>query len=161
MVRSRKEGIVTQEEYNHVINALYEEGSKEVLFDRITSLVERNNEFNRREMEGKKLSRQEEKDLKSKDTSSIRYDELYEILAEFQIKWRCVYLKNIVELFRKSDEDEDGLLTEGEFLDMLLKSGMIQNKEDGIEELMNEIDPNNVKKFTFSQVCKFLSDVSL
>ena len=104
-----------------------------------------------------KLTREEIFNLnKNKEELNIPYKDFIRIVCNHQIKSREKYLKNFVKLFRKVDNDCDGILSEEEFINLLKSIPYCQNK---IEEytFLSIIDPFNNKKITFSECVSLFS----
>ena len=56
-----------------------------------------------------------------------------------------------MELFKRFDTDEDGILNEEQFLEMLKTIPFCQNNiEYYVEKFLNKIDPFNHRKFIFN-----------
>ena len=84
------------------------------------------------------------------------------ILADFQIKTRENYLKNYVYCFKVVDMDNDGVINEEEFTELLSKLNCFNtNFPEEVKRLLNIIDPFNNKQFTFSESISLFSLVSL
>ena len=88
---------------------------------------------------------------KLKEELSIPYKDFVQLVCENQIENREKYLKKFVELFKKFDTDEDGILSEEEFLEMIKSIPYCQNNlEYFVDRLLNKIDPFNNKRFIFN-----------
>jgi len=87
-----------------------------------------------------------------KEEFKILFQDFQKIVLEFQIKSRDRYLKNFVKLFRKCDQDNNGILNEDEFL-ILLKNLNVYDDflEENAYRLLNIIDPHNHKQIIFSE----------
>ena len=79
-------------------------------------------------------------------------------MADFQIKTRENYLRNFVYLFKRTDTDNNGIINEDEFLDIISKVSYYNNNfEEESVRLLNIIDPYNNKQFTFSECISLFS----
>ena len=107
----------------------------------------------------KRLTRKEMVNLfKYQDDGSILYKYFIKLVGEHQIKNREKYLKNFVELFRKFDNDLDGVLNENEFINMIKDIPYCQNNfEDYAFRFLSAIDPFNNKKITFNECVSLFS----
>ena len=103
---------------------------------------------------GKKLTREDLFNLnKMNQGMNILYKDFVRLLCNYQIKMRDKYLKNFLKLFRKFDTDNDGILNESEFVNLIKEIPYCQkNLEDNIYKFLTTIDPFNNKKITFSEV---------
>ena len=107
----------------------------------------------------KKLSREEIYNItKLGEEMNISYKDFLRLLCIYQIKNRDKYLKNFVNLFRKYDNDLDGILNEDEFSNLIRDIPYCKNNEDEyIFKFLSIIDPFNNKKITFSECVSILS----
>ena len=86
-----------------------------------------------------------------KEEANIPYKDFVQLVCENQIQNREKYLKRFVGLFKKFDTDEDGILNEEEFLEMIKSIPYCQNNlEYFVDKLLNKIDPFNNKRFIFN-----------
>ena len=88
---------------------------------------------------------------KLKEEANIPYFDFIQLVCENQIENRQKYLKKFVQLFKKFDTDEDGILNEEQFLEMIKSIPYcLSNLDYYIEILLNKIDPFNHRRFIFS-----------
>ena len=106
-----------------------------------------------------KLTREELFNLtKNKEEMNISYNDFINIIGNYQIKNRDKYLKNFVDLFRKFDTNNDGILNENEFVDLIKSIPYCQkNIEINIFKFLSIVDPFNNKKIIFSDCVKLFS----
>lgn len=97
---------------------------------------------------------------RNKDENKIGYKDFQKILLDHHIKSKDRYLKNFVILFKKSDSDNNGLLNEDEFVNILAASNVYgEVLEENAFRLLSIIDPNNNKQITFSECVSLFSQV--
>ena len=99
----------------------------------------------------------EEYKIPYKDFQKVCY-ELIQIILDFQLKSHDKYLRNFVYLFKRVDQDNNGIINEEEFLNMLQSINIY--KEDFNEQatrLLNIIDPYNKQYITFSETISLFS----
>ena len=106
-----------------------------------------------------KLTREEIFNLsKNKEEMNIPYKDFIRIVCNHQIKTRDKYLKNFVKLFKKYDNDSDGILNEEDFINLVKSIPYCQNNiEEYIFKFLSIIDPFNNKKITFSECVSLFS----
>ena len=106
-----------------------------------------------------KLTREELFNLtKNKEEMNISYNDFINIIGNYQIRNRDKYLKNFVDLFRKFDTNNDGILNENEFVDLIKSIPYCQkNIEINIFKFLSIVDPFNNKKIIFSDCVKLFS----
>ena len=86
-----------------------------------------------------------------KEEANIPYCDFIQLVCENQIENREKYLKKFVQLFKKFDTDEDGILNEEQFIEMIKSIPYcLSNLDYYIEILLNKIDPFNHHRFIFS-----------
>ena len=74
------------------------------------------------------------------------------IIHEFQIKQREKQLKNFVQLFKNVDKDNNGIINEEEFVNLLYNMNIFGDQlKRKIVELLTQVDPYNNKQITFSE----------
>lgn len=59
-------------------------------------------------------------------------------------------------MFKSVDSDNNGILDETEFHNLIIKMGIIDSEED-IESLLAIVDPHNNKQMTYSEIVQLLS----
>jgi len=110
----------------------------------------------------KKITREIINDInRLKEEINIPYKDFVQLVCENQIENRQNYLKRFVELFKKYDTDEDGILNEEEFLEMIKSIPYcLSNLDYYIEYFLNRIDPFNHRRFIFNDcVNAFSSEI--
>ena len=158
MINQRINGFIFEEEWKKIISYLYEEPDAKILENKIYDLIKKKYYKNKFDTE-KKLTREEIINLsKTKDEFNIPFKDLIKILHEFQIKLREKYLKNFVIIFKKFDTDNNGIINEEEFINMLYNMNIFGNKlKENVVTLLTLIDPNNNKQITFSECVNLFS----
>ena len=154
------------EKIQQVVEALFDEKGREVLFDKINkeidnkkAIVMKNNKING------KYSREEINKInaqKQNECNFIQYDFLLEICLEYQIKLHIKYLKPFLKLFQYIDEDRDGVLNEEQFIELVKKLNIFgeENLEQVIDEFLNNIDPYRNNHITFSDTVDLFSKIN-
>ena len=98
---------------------------------------------------------------RNKDEMKVSYKEFQKILLDHHIKSKDRYLKNFVLLFKKFDSDNNGIINEEEFVNILATANIYG---DALEEqsfrLLSMIDPNNNKQITFSECVSLFTQVN-
>lgn len=183
MLENKKEGLLTEEEWQGIIYYIYNEEDAQNIDNRINNFIQKQNAKNNQgsgESIGmlqnpsnlnnnvipfmntgtqKKLTREEIFNLnKVKEEMSISYKDFIKLVSDHQIRSREKYLKNFVKLFRKFDSDSDGILDEKEFISLLKD---IPSCKDNVETIafkfLSVIDPFNNQKVTFSECVSIFS----
>ena len=108
----------------------------------------------------KKLTREEIINLtKVKDEYNIPFKDFIKILHEFQIKTREKYLRNFVIMFKKFDTDNNGIIDEEEFINLIYNLNLFVTQiKENVVNLLTLVDPYNNKQITFSECVTLLSN---
>ena len=99
---------------------------------------------------------------KGKEELKISFKEFQKILLDHHIKSKDRYLKNFVNLFKRFDTDNNGIVNEDEFVNILSSTNFYgEYLEEQTMRLLSSIDPNNNKQITFSECVSLFSMVSI
>jgi len=97
-----------------------------------------------------------------KEEYKISYKDFQKIVLDFQIKSRDRYLKNFVALFRRSDSDNNGIINEEEFFELLKNLNVYDDYlEENAIRLLNIIDPHNHKQIIFTECVSLFKMVKI
>ena len=81
-----------------------------------------------------------------------------QIILDFQLKSHDKYLRNFVYLFKRVDLDNNGIINEEEFLNMLQSINIYKyDFNEQATRLLNIIDPYNKQYITFSETISLFS----
>lgn len=95
-----------------------------------------------------------------KEELKISFKEFQKILLDHHIKSKDRYLKNFVGLFKKYDTDNNGIINEDEFVNILSSTNFYgEYLDEQTMRLLSVIDPNNNKQITFSECVSLFSQV--
>lgn len=179
MLEQKKEGMLTEEEWKGIIYYIYSHEDAQNIENRINNFIQKNNKNNNKLLNenqlttqnnqsnipytltsaNKKLTREEIYNLtRVKEDVSISYKDFIKLVSDHQIRSREKYLKNFVKLFRKFDQDSDGILNENEFIGLIKAIPYCkENIDDYTFKFLSIIDPFNNKKITFSECVSLFS----
>ena len=148
-------GLLFEEEWKGIIYYLYEENDAKLIE---AKLIEEINSQMQIKIENhiskSKVSRDEIASLsRIQENKNILYKSFLKIILDFQIKSRVNFLKRFTYLFKSVDSDNNGIISENEFL-TLLNTVSYQQKVD-LEpytgKLLNTLDPYNNKQINYSE----------
>ena len=180
MLESKKEGMLTEEEWKGIIYYIYNTEDAQNIENRINNYINKlNSKSSNNIMENnttlagnssnipymnvgsanKKLTREEIFNMtKAKDEMNISYKDFIKLVSDHQIRSREKYLRNFVKLFRKYDTDSDGILNESEFVNLIRNIPYCKDNADEYSfKFLSIIDPFNNKKITFSECVSLFS----
>jgi len=153
-------GILQEEEWKEIVFYMYEQEDANYLSSKIIEHIKRKFSSNTKTIEqNKKLTREEIMNLsKIKEEFKIPYPDFQKIILDFQLKSHDKYLRNFVYLFKKVDQDNNGIVNEEEFLQLLQALNIYKDdfNEQG-NRLLNIIDPYNKQFLTFSETVSLFS----
>ena len=160
ILKEKKHGSLSEEEWKEVINYLYNEEHAKILEERISDLIQKKY-FKSKLDTDRKLTREEIIQLsKLKEEHNIPFKDLVKILHEFQIKQREKQLKNFVQMFKSVDKDNNGIINEEEFVNLLYNMNIFGDQlKQKIVELLTQIDPYNNKQITFSECVNLFQSI--
>ena len=143
-----------------MINYLYNEEHAKILEERISDIIQKKY-FKSKLDTDRKLTREEIIQLsKLKEEYNIPFKDLVKIIHEFQIKQREKQLKNFVQLFKSVDKDNNGIINEEEFVNLLYNMNIFGDQlKRKIVELLTQIDPYNNKQITFSECVNLFGSI--
>ena len=160
ILKEKKKGSLTEEEWKEIINYLYNEEHAKILEERISEIIQKKY-FKSKLDTDRKLTREEIIQLsKLKEEYNIPFKDLVKILHEFQVKQREKQLKNFVQLFKSVDKDNNGIINEEECVNLLYNMNIFGDQlKRKIVELLTQIDPYNNKQITFSECVNLFGNI--
>lgn len=103
----------------------------------------------------RKMTRDEanlkKKEMSSKNYKEIHFDRFTKIILDFALINQEKFLMKLKKYFENCDKDNDGIVNESEFIQLLKSVGIIDSEEDeNLEIILAKADPNNTQSLTFS-----------
>lgn len=96
---------------------------------------------------------------KENEINTLDYNNLLQIFLEFQMDLRENYLKPFVDLFKSVDDENDGIINETQFINLIKKMNIFDDNilDIKINKLLNAIDPYGDKHIIFSDCVDLFS----
>ena len=94
--------------------------------------------------------------MQSKDLEKLSYHDFQKIILDFQLQEHEKFLFRFTQLFKEVDIDNNGIINEDEFRELVAKMNVIE-REDEVQYLLQLVDPYNNQKMTFSEIVHLLS----
>lgn len=161
MTKEREKGFLSLEEWKTVIYYIYDEQDASFLETKIMEFIkQRLDNMEVKPQTNRKLTREELAKLYTiKEDLKIYFKDFTKIVMDYQIKLRDRYLKNLVIIYKKADTDNDGIINENEFFQIINNLGYYGNdSESQTERLLNIADPFNHQQVTFSDCVSLFSN---
>jgi Ca2+-binding EF-hand superfamily protein len=154
-------GMLFEEEWKGIIYYLYEENDAKLIEAKLVEDI--NLQMNMKiqnQINKTKVTRDELASLsRIKENKNISYNSFLKIILDFQIKSRVNFLKNFTYLFKSVDSDNNGIISENEFLTLMNTISYQQkiNLEPITGKLLNTLDPFNNKQINYSDCINYIS----
>ncbi|EGR31721.1 hypothetical protein IMG5_103650 [Ichthyophthirius multifiliis] len=155
MLNQKINGWICEEETIDIIKYMYNQEDAE-------SLIEKQKGFyvygkNATLAERKKMTREEYLGYQQeKEKARIEFTVFQKIILDFQLKSHEKFLRKFIQLYRSVDQDQNGIINENEFRDLLIKMG-IEKDETEIQKMLSQVDAYNKQQITFSQCVTLFS----
>ena len=119
LVNKCKNGILIEEQWTDIVSFLFSENSNDFnnLINKIQKYIDKQNLIGNNKKYGNSLS----------------YNKFIQLVIDYQIKIRSIYLQNFNKLFKSVDNDKDGIINEFEF-SRLVELGNVFNSREELEE---------------------------
>ena len=119
LVNKCKNGILIEEQWTNIVSFLFSENSDDLnnLINKIQKYIDKNNLVGNNKKYGNSLS----------------YNKFLQLVIDYQIKIRSIYLQNFNKLFKSVDNDKDGIISEFEF-SRLIELGNVFSSKEELEE---------------------------
>jgi len=93
----------------------------------------------------------------SSQTNKLLYSDFKKVILDFQLQEHERFLIKFTNLFKSVDRDQDGIISEIQFQELLRMMNVLEDESE-IESLLAQVDPDNNKKMTYSEVVDALSN---
>ena len=105
----------------------------------------------------KKMTREEMMSVHARGGEErLLYAEFQKIVLDFQLKEHEKFLRKFMVVFKSVDTDNNGLLNEREFRELVLRMRVCDSEKD-IEYFLTVVDPYNNNQITFSEIVHLFS----
>jgi len=79
------------------------------------------------------------------------YAEFLKVVLDFQLQEHEKFLGKFTDIFKMVDTDNNGIIDEGQFRQLIGAMGVVEYQED-VEALLSAVDPFNNKQMTYSEI---------
>ena len=117
LVKKCKIGILNEEQWKNIVGFLFSDNENDMnnLMNKIQKYIDRQNALI---------------ENNQKYGNSISYQKFIQLVIDYQIKIRGIYLKNFNNIFKKVDTDRDGIITDYEFAKLVEISNIYGTREE-------------------------------
>lgn len=153
LVQEKSNGYLVEEEWEEIIKYMYNEEDSSTLIDEVWKVIKKTQRYNASPPSKMKVTREEAVLLREKEKvmkSRILYNDFLKVLLDFQLHGHERFLEKFLELFKMVDLDNNGIINESEFRDLVLNMDLGFTDED-IDRLLQIIDPYDNQQITFSE----------
>ena len=117
LVQKCKSGILVEDQWKNIVGYLFSENENDLvnLIQRIQKYIDRQNST----IESNK-----------KYGNSISYQKFIQLVIDYQIKLRSIYLKNFNHIFKMIDTDHNGIIFDYEFVKLVEMANVYSTREE-------------------------------
>lgn len=94
--------------------------------------------------------------MQNKESEKINYHDFQKIILDFQLQEHEKFLYRFTQIFKQVDQDNNGLINEDEFRQLINTMQVLQREEEFMF-LLQMVDPYNNNKMTYSETVHLLS----
>ncbi|CAD8151655.1 unnamed protein product [Paramecium octaurelia] len=152
MMNQRVNSFIFQEEAEDIIKYMYNQEDSELILNKLKQYF-----IQPAKHVEKRMTREEQFQIvNEKDKSKIEFSIFQKVILDFQMKSHEKYLSKFILHFKQQDQDQNGIIDENEFRQLIADLNMGTNDFD-IQRYLNKIDPYNNQQITFSQCVQLFS----
>ncbi|CDW80904.1 UNKNOWN [Stylonychia lemnae] len=105
----------------------------------------------------KKMTREEMNQMmQQREMEKLTYHDFQKTILDFQLQEHEKFLYRFTQLYKEVDADNNGIINEDEFRELMAKMTVIE-REDEVQYLLQLVDPYNNQRMTFSEIVHLLS----
>ncbi|CAD8162010.1 unnamed protein product [Paramecium pentaurelia] len=152
MMNQRVNSFIFQEEAEDIIKYMYNQEDSELILNKLKQYF-----IQQTKHVEKRMTREEQFQIvNEKDKSKIEFSIFQKFILDFQMKSHEKYLSTFIQHFKQQDQDQNGIIDENEFRQLITELNIGINDLD-IQRYLNKIDPYNNQQITFSQCVQLFS----
>ena len=147
LVQKCKSGILVEDQWKNIVGYLFSENENDLvnLVQRIQKYIDRQNST----IESNK-----------KYGNSISYQKFIQLVIDYQIKLRSIYLKNFNHIFKMIDTDHNGIIFDYEFVKLVEMANVYSTREEieiKTQMMLKELDKYGNKNITYNDIIELWS----
>lgn len=94
--------------------------------------------------------------MASKEQERLSYHDFQKTILDFQLQEHEKFLYRFTQLYKECDGDNNGVINEEEFRELIGRMNVIEREEE-VHYLLQMVDPYNNQKMTYSEIVHLLS----
>ena len=159
MMKSIEKGSMEEWQWRKIIEKMYDPNDYEILEQKFVNAVQerRAKTFYNTLTDSRKLTREEQMmRMQQKDFERLQFTDFQKIILDFQLKEHEKFLEKFIDVFKSIDSDNNGIINESEFRELVQSMDVISDEEE-VNYLLQMIDPFNNQQMTFSELVHLFS----
>lgn len=159
MMREIERGSMEEWQWRKIIEKMYDPNDYEILEQKFINAVQerRAKSFYSNLTDSRKMTREEQMlRMQQRDFERLQFTDFQKIILDFQLKEHEKFLEKFIAVFKSIDSDNNGVINEAEFRELVQSMDVIQD-EDEVNYLLQMIDPFNNQQMTFSELVHLFS----
>ena len=161
MYHDRFSGFICEDEWIDIVRYMYNDADADILIQIIAEFIQDSEltSRNQQSARGRKGSaREQPREQDKKARGRLKFHDFVRILLEFQLRGHEKFLNSFIAMYKKVDEEGNGIITESQFR-ALVQNMRIQTTPEDVEKLLKIVDPYQNGNIIFSEcVNAFTSD---
>ena len=147
LVQKCKTGILVEDQWKNIVGYLFSENENDLtnLIQRIQKYIDKQNNT----IESNK-----------KYGNSISYNKFIQLVIDYQIKLRSLYLKNFNHIFKMLDTDHNGIIFDYEFVKLVEMANVYSTREEieiKTHNMLKELDKYGNKNIIYNDIIELWS----
>ena len=147
LVQKCKNGILVEEQWKNIVGYLFSENENDLinLMQKIQKYIDRQNTT----IESNK-----------KFGNSISYQKFIQLIIDYQIKLRSIYLKNFNHIFKMLDTDHNGIIFDYEFVKLVEMANVYSTREEieiKTQMMLKQLDKYGTKNIIYNDIIELWS----
>ena len=147
LVQKCKSGILVEDQWKNIVGYLFSDNENDLinLINRIQKYIDKQNTT----IESNK-----------KYGNSISYNKFIQLVIDYQIKLRSLYLKNFNHIFKILDTDHNGIIYDYEFVKLVEMANVYSTREDieiKTQMMLKELDKYGNKNIIYNDIIELWS----
>jgi Ca2+-binding EF-hand superfamily protein len=142
MVKKCKTGLLNEEQWKNIVAYLFSDNENDLnnLMEKIERYITRQNSAI---------------ETNQKFGNSVSYQKFIQLIIDYQIRIRSIYLKNFNQIFKSIDTDRDGIITDYDFVKLVEIANVYNTREEletKTQTMIKELDKYSNGTITYNDI---------